>query len=144
MWCSTTAVFVCSCQDTFEHFEDTRDLHKLWNVPQTRTDEHYHFRTSSNKMQTVLNISWTGGCLGSQPLQHRKLAMLRSRSMGSREGWGQGNPSKVQDVGCIIDESGGTIPFPIRSQQKADSLGYSTGREVSAIAATASHQGGHF
>ena len=108
MWCSTTAVFVCSCQDTFEHFEDTRDLHKLWNVPQTRTDEHYHFRTSSNKMQTVLNISWTGGCLGSQPLRHRKLAMLRSRSMGSREGWGQGNPSKVQDVEYIIDENGGT------------------------------------
>ena len=67
--------------------------------------------------------------------------MLRSRSMGSREGWGQGNPSKVQDVEYIIDENGGTIPFPIRSQQKPDSLGYSTGREVSAIAATAKLQG---
>ena len=55
---------------------------------------------------------------------------------------GPGNPSKVQDVECIIDENGGIIPFQNHSEQQTDSLGYPTGRVVSAIAATATQQGG--
>ena len=81
-----------------------------------RTEEQFHFGTILSNKQTVLD--------------------------GVEKARGQAHLSKVQDVECIKDENGGTIPFRNQSQQQADSLGYSMDRAVSAIASTATHQGG--